>query len=84
MVNKWLGHLGKVAEKHYLQVTEEHWALAGAFRSHAGSPIAKHQGANSSNHKTTKPSVLLGSDGCLLPLMGVLVTPTGIEPVLPP
>ncbi|MDZ4851266.1 MAG: hypothetical protein SGI77_18410 [Pirellulaceae bacterium] len=37
------------------------------------------QGDNSSNHDTTKPSVLLGSDGCLLPLMGDLVTPTGLE-----
>jgi len=84
VVNKWLGHSGKVAEKHYLQVTEEHWTQAGAFRTHAGSHITNHQGDNSSNHETTKPSVLLGSDGCLLPLMGDLVTPTGIEPVLPP
>ncbi len=26
--NSWLGHSGKVAEDHYLQVTEEHWQRA--------------------------------------------------------
>lgn len=28
VVNEWLGHSGRVAEKHYLQVTEDHWSRA--------------------------------------------------------
>ena len=32
-----LGHSGKVAEKHYLQVTDEHWGAAAVFRSPTGS-----------------------------------------------
>lgn len=38
----------------------------------------------SKNQKTKKPSDLLGSDGGRSPLMAYLVTPTGVEPVLPP
>ena len=34
VVNAWLGHSGTVAAKHYLQVTDEHWARAIG----AGSP----------------------------------------------
>ena len=36
------------------------------------------------NQKTKKPSDLLGSDGGSVPPMAYLVTPTGVEPVLPP
>ena len=38
----------------------------------------------SKNPKTKKPSDLLGCDGGRVPPMAYLVTPTGVEPVLPP
>lgn len=28
VVNSWMGHSSRVAEKHYLQVTPDHWAKA--------------------------------------------------------
>ena len=84
VVNRWMGHSGKVAEKHYLQVTEEHWGEASRFGSHTGSHITKHPAPIKGNQKTKKPSVLLGNDGCRGSVNPYLVTPTGVEPVLPP
>ena len=43
MIDAWLGHSTKVAEKHYLQVTEEHWARSLLYRAKvergSGAPI---------------------------------------------
>ncbi len=39
VINNWLGHSGAVAEKHYLQVTDEHWGQAVSDGSPTGSPI---------------------------------------------
>ncbi len=47
--NRWLGHGRKVAEKHYLQITEEHWSKASDFRSLTGS-------LTSSKHETSRNS----------------------------
>ena len=62
VVNKWLGHSGKVAEKHYLQVTEEHWGKA-MLPAPVVAPIATPAETIKGNPETTKPSDLLGSDG---------------------
>ena len=78
-----MGHSGKVAEKHYLQVTDEHWSTA-ANLSPKTSPIRGDSEPISKNHKTKKPSVLLGLDGLGCVEKPYLVTPTGVEPVLPP
>ena len=83
VVNRWMGHSGKVAEKHYLQVTDEHWSTA-ANLSPIASPIGSDTEPIRGNQKTKKPSDLLGSDGGRVPPMAYLVTPTGVEPVLPP
>jgi len=37
VINAWLGHSSKTAEKHYLQVTDEHWASGAATET--GVPI---------------------------------------------
>ena len=76
VVNKWLGHSGKVAEKHYLQTTDEHWGKANEF----GTPISCNQGGNPFHHENTKPNDLQGSDGCGLPLKAHLMPPQGLEP----
>ncbi len=62
-VNKWLGHSGKVAEKHFLQLAEEHWGKAIESRTLTGSLITSHPETIKGNPETTKPSELLGSDG---------------------
>jgi len=80
VVNAWLGHSGAVAAKHYLQVTDEHWGNGANF----GSPIASTAGPIPSDLPTKKPlenTVFDGSQGFV---MTVPMTPTGIEPVLPP
>jgi hypothetical protein len=73
-----MGHSGKVAEKHYLQVTDEHWTRA-ANLSPIASPIDNHSKPIKGTHKTKKPSVLLGDDGCRGSVNPYLVTPTGLE-----
>ena len=42
VVNAWLGHSSKTAEKHYLQVTDDHWA--GAATSLTGDAIDLSEG----------------------------------------
>ena len=63
VVNKWIGHSAKVAEKHYLQVTDEHWGKAIESGTPAGSPIGTPTGTISRNDETTIPCDLQGSDG---------------------
>ena len=41
VVNAWLGHSSRIAEKHYLQVTPEHWAKA--IGGNAGGNICANQ-----------------------------------------
>ena len=40
VIDAWLGHSTKVAERHYLLVTDDHWQRAVDSRSPTGSPIA--------------------------------------------
>jgi integrase len=84
VINEWLGHSGAVAAKHYLQVTPEHWAKAADSRSPTGTPIPDNHGPLVAITETTKPSVLLGSDGCGGLVIPPIVTPMGVEPMLPP
>ncbi len=62
VVNKWLGHSGKVAEKHYLQVTDVHWNKA-LQPAPAVAPIAAPTATISSINENKNPCVLQGSDG---------------------
>lgn len=39
VIDAWLGHSTKVAEKHYLQVTEDHWARSLLYRVQTSAPI---------------------------------------------
>ena len=80
VVNKWLGHSSKVAEKHYLQVTESHLQQAREFRSLA---TTAHEVAGVGT-ETTKPSNLLGLESVRKLVLPYVMTPTGVEPVLPP
>ena len=84
VVNRWLGHGRKVAEKHYLQITEEHWSKASDFRSLTGSLKSTQHGAAAGSTETKKPSKLLGLVLMKKLVLPYLMTPTGVEPVLPP
>jgi integrase len=78
VVNRWMGHSGKVAEKHYLQVTDEHWERAASL-SPILSPITDQSEGIDENHETEKPCEKQGSEserGIVIPY---LVTPTGLE-----
>ena len=83
VLNEWLGHSSKVAAKHYLQVTEQHWSDASEFDSLASSltsSLASGTASTTSNPQTIKkPSDLLGSDGNRVTLRAIQVTPTGLE-----
>ena len=84
VVDAWLGHSSKVAEKHYKQVTDSHFELGAKFGSHAGPHSLVGSEGVSVSHQTTVPSELLGTE--VYGWLGFpnLVTPTGVEPVLPP
>jgi len=80
VVNKWLGQSSKVAEKHYLQVTDDHWATAGNFGPPTGPPIANNQGGISSHHENQETSNLLGNDRSSMSTNTLTVPPQGLEP----
>ena len=84
MINAWLGQSTAVAEKHYLQVTDEHWGRAVEFRPLAGPLITNGAESIASNHETKKPLENMAGDVYQGFAMDVLVTPMGIEPMLPP
>ena len=79
-INKWLGHSGRIAEQHYLQVTDDDWQKAAEF----GSPITTGQGPAQDSSAIKKPSDLLGCSGEGYAVKAHSMTPTGVEPVLPP
>lgn len=84
VINSWLGHSGAVASKHYLQVTDEHWETASQFGSPIRSPITNTSESISYPHDTKKPPENTVFDVSRGLVMGDSMTPTGLEPVLPP
>jgi integrase len=84
VIDSWLGHSTKVAERHYLQVTDDHWEAAikscPPTRPHIN-PDSDTINTNHENDKTPRNTTIDASRGLE---MLELVTPTGLEPVLPP
>ena len=89
VVNAWLGHSAKVAEKSYLQVTPDHWAAGASIAT--GNDTATNGGVVggviSANHQCSgaieqqKTPVDEATDSCkTLGIVG-LAPPTGLEPV---
>ena len=79
-VNKWLGHSGAVAARHYLQITDDHWARAIDFRPLAGSHIGANPGQSAPITETQKPRENPGFDGLRGGRDGHLIPPQGLEP----
>jgi integrase len=77
VVNAWMGHSSRVDEKHYLQVTPDHWAKANG--GNAGGNIRANPQASTgfSAHKKTgnrRP------EGNRFPVILDLAPPVGLEP----
>lgn len=62
VVDAWLGHSTAVAEKHYLQVTDDHWQRAGGECSHTGSHISNGAEPITGHHANQKTPYLTGFD----------------------
>ena len=87
VVDEWLGHSTAVAEKHYLQVTPDHWTaganvLTGEIEigGPTGGPIGAHQGESGENDSTKKPREkrgMIGGAGVEIPPP---IVPGGLEP----
>lgn len=77
VVNAWLGHSSRVAEKHYLQVTPEHWAKANG--GNTGGNICANPEESAATEKRKIPEKQPpDSDG--FPGIFALAPPVGLEP----
>lgn len=91
VVNAWLGHSSATAAKHYLQVTDEHFASGLSAETGepmntadsggvAGGVIPADMDHYGENRQTKKPRKTLGSTGSMSVHNGSLATPLGLEP----
>ncbi|WP_218922343.1 tyrosine-type recombinase/integrase [Fuerstiella marisgermanici] len=73
VVNSWLGHSSRIAEKHYLQVTPDHWekAIGGNICANpqASTPLLAH-----------KKQEIRRPEGDRFPVISRLAPPLGLEP----
>ena len=86
VINAWMGHSSKVAEKSYLQVTPDHWK-AGASDltgSEIGGPTGGPISANRGQSNGTTSGTTLRRDHEKTPirrdLIGASAPPVGLEP----
>ncbi|WP_146601263.1 tyrosine-type recombinase/integrase [Novipirellula aureliae] len=92
VVNSWMGHSSKTAAKHYLQVTDDHWA-AGAtaetgepidtdsiYGGLVGGLINADQDASREITEHEKTRKTLGFTGSGFVRVTPLATPQGLEP----
>lgn len=99
VVTAWLGNTPSVASKHYLQITDSHFAQASAQEADLGGAtggamkceLGVQQGvlsvSSSDSQQVTKlrPTIGVTSASAVIPNVFATdtVTPTGLEPVLP-
>ena len=87
VVNAWLGHSKKVAERHYLQITDGHWGTAiskptiGCGNAGGNSNANQHAAANINARITEqKKPAKAGPDSRGRLLKHPLAPPVGLEP----
>ena len=86
VVDAWLGHSTKTAERHYLQVTADHWEAGAADGSEidpggsAGGSIIVNQGGISAHRPKAKPLNSLGKEGLRCLMIACSITLLGLEP----
>ncbi len=83
VVNTWLGHSSRVAERHYLQTTDAHWERAGlvtaVFGGVAGGIIPADPAASAATPNAKIPGNM-ASDSAGLPGILSIMPPQGLEP----
>ncbi len=79
VINAWLGQSTKVAEDHYLTVTDEHWRRAVDSRAPAGAPITDIPAPVTNHHETKKPLKNKGFDGSCVVVIDAKIPPARIE-----
>jgi len=79
VIDGWLGQSTKTAEKHYLQITDDHWKAAIESGSHTGSHIAHNQEPSVPSKGNKKTRKKPGSDGSGVFLIGGEAPPGGLE-----
>jgi|688.fasta_scaffold00289_61 integrase len=84
VINQWLGQSTAVAERHYLQVTDDHWKVAIESRPHVRPHITNGPDPITKNQDTKKPLENIAIDASQGLVMAGQVTPMGFEPMLPP
>jgi integrase len=86
VINTWLGHSAKVAERHYLQTTENHWQRAIGEESPSvinGGNAGGNIGANQTESSETTNAKIPGKStpkGAGFSGILVLAPPGGLEP----
>jgi integrase len=95
VVNSWLGHSSRVAERHYLQITEAHWerattepTLSPKALDSSSKAVGGNAGGNICEHPQESTPILeaknpenLSADAPKFPGILIEIPPTGIEPV---
>lgn len=79
VINQWLGQSTAVAERHYLQVTEEHWKAAVESRPHVRPHITNGSDPITKNQDIKKPLENIAIDASQGLVIGQIVTPMGSE-----
>jgi hypothetical protein len=60
VVNSMLGHTEKVAEAHYLMVTDEHYRIVTGLPQREGAPSGAFSGALAAQNPAQQPSAMDG------------------------
>jgi integrase len=82
VINVWLGQSTVIAERHYLQVTDQHWQDAvecPQSRPPIRPPIPNGSESLTKNQGTQKPLENMGIDALQGLAMAGLIPPTGLE-----
>jgi hypothetical protein len=83
VVCAWIGNSRAVAQEHYLQVTDTHFANAAQNQAQQSSADAFSVSSDEKLANANGPEIPMNSEPCGC-LPDCQVTPTGIEPVLRP
>ncbi len=86
VINTWLGHSSRIAERHYLQTTEGHWEKATQLHTapisnggNAGGNISVNPGERSKTRNAKIPAIST-PDGAGISGISMAMPPQGLEP----
>ena len=86
VINTWLGHSSRIAERHYLQTTDGHWEKASSLTTapvsnggNAGGNISANQGASGETQNAKIPGNI-APDSAVFSGILTEMPPQGLEP----